>query len=218
MTNQNRKKGFLSFHKENFYSLCNEVGKRDASLQSVLDTHGYPPMWTRSNTFATLIHIILEQQVSLASAKAAFNKLKQKIGRITPEKLLQLSDEEMRACYFSRQKTIYARHLAETLLTGKIKLKDCINHHDDHIRSLLKQVKGVGDWTIDVYLLFALQRTDIFPIGDLAMVNALKEIKKLDRAIDKESLVEIADNWRPYRSVATMILWHHYLSVRNGKV
>ena len=218
MTNRNPQEAFLSFHKENFHRLCNEVAHRDTSLQSVLDTYGYPPMWTRSNTFATLIHIILEQQVSLASAKAAFNKLKQKIGRITPEKLLSLSDEEMRSCYFSRQKTIYARALAESLLSGKIRLKDCTNHHDDHVRLQLRQVKGVGDWTIDVYLLFALQRTDVFPIGDLAMIKALKEIKQLDKSVGKESLLKIADNWRPYRSVATMILWHHYLSIRNTKV
>ncbi len=217
MTNRHQKE-FLSFHKENFYTLCNEVAKRDTSLQLVLDRHGYPPMWTRSNTFATLIHIILEQQVSLASAKAAFNKLKQKIGRITPEKLRQLSDEEMRACYFSRQKTVYARHLAETMIAGKIKLKDCVNHHDDQIRLQLRQVKGVGDWTIDVYLLFALQRTDIFPVGDLAMINALKEIKQLNKDVSKQSILRIADNWRPYRSIATMILWHHYISIRKIKI
>lgn len=218
MTNQAHKKKFLSFHKENFYTLCDEVAKRDSSLQLVLNKHGYPPMWTRSNTFATLIHIILEQQVSLASAKAAFNKLKETIGRITPAKLLALSDEEMRGCYFSRQKTVYARHLAETMESGKIKLNRYANSHDDEIRVQLKQVKGIGDWTIDVYLLFALQRTDIFPVGDLALINALKEIKQLNKDVAKDNILQIAESWRPYWSIASMLLWHHYLSVRKINV
>jgi DNA-3-methyladenine glycosylase II len=218
LINQVNKEVFLSFHKENFYSLCDEVAQKDTSLKLILDTHGYPPMWTRSNTFATLILFILEQQVSLASAKAAFNKLKQKIGRITPGNLLQLSDEEMRACYFSRQKTVYARHLAETMVSGKIRLKDYIHHHNDDIRTQLKQVKGIGDWTTDVYLLFVLNRTDIFPVGDLAMVNALKEIKKLNKNVSKDHILRIADKWKPYRSIATMLLWHYYLAVRNVKV
>jgi len=174
-------------------------------------------MWTRSNTFATLIHIILEQQVSLASAKAALNKLKQKVGRITPERLLTLSDEELRACYFSRQKTVYARHLAEMILSGKINLKKYIRHSNDDIRLQLKQVKGIGDWTTDVYLLFVLQRTDIFPIGDLAMVNALKQVKRLNNPA-KENILEIAKDWQPYRSIATMLLWHYYICTRNIRV
>lgn len=175
-------------------------------------------MWTRSNSFATLIHIILEQQVSLASAKAAFNKLKEKSGKITPATLLALSDTEMRACYFSRQKMAYARHLAETIQSGKIKLKKHIYQPDDDIRLLLRQVKGVGDWTIDVYLLFALQRTDIFPTGDLAMINALKGVKKLPKEISKTEILQLAEMWKPYRSIATMILWHHYISSRKIKL
>jgi DNA-3-methyladenine glycosylase II len=209
---------FLSFHKNNFQTLCDEVAERDSTLQPILHTYGYPPMWTRSNSFATLIHIILEQQVSLASAKAAFNKLKEKSGKITPATLLRLSDTEMRACYFSRQKMAYARHLAETIQSGKIKLKKHIYHADDDIRLLLRQVKGVGDWTIDVYLLFALQRTDIFPVGDLAMINAMKEVKRLPKEISKTEILQMAEMWRPYRSIATMILWHHYISSRKIKI
>src|SRR5690349_5584545 len=101
-----------SFDKHSFYRICDHLGKNDSHLQSIIRQYGYPPMWRRTNSFASLIHIILEQQVSLASAKAAFIKLKERIGKITADKLLTLSDEEMKACYFSRQKTIYARHLA----------------------------------------------------------------------------------------------------------
>lgn len=218
MTKKYPAKDFSTFTRDNFYALCNEVSERDAGLKFIVHTHGYPPRWTRSNSFATLIHIILEQQVSLASAKAAFTKLKQKLGRITPRKLLALSDSEMKACYFSRQKTNYARHLAETILSGKINLRRLAGYADDEVRNTLKQVKGIGDWTTDIYLLFALQRTDIFPVGDLAMVNALKEVKKLKKDITKERIVQISGPWKPYRSIATMLLWHYYIQTRNIRI
>lgn len=175
-------------------------------------------MWTRPASFATLIHIILEQQVSLASALAAFNKLKEKIGVITPAKLLQLSDAEMKACYFSRQKMVYARHLAETVISKKIEFKKLSVLGDEEVRVALKQVKGIGDWTADVFLMFALQRADVFPVGDLAMVNALKEVKQLPKYTAKEELLQMAEPWRPYRSIAAMLLWHHYIKTRNIKL
>lgn len=207
-----------SFHKDNFQQLCKKLGKKDEHLLTILRTHGFPPMWTRSASFATLIHIILEQQVSLASAKAAFLKLKAKTGTITPQNVLKLSDEELRACYFSRQKTVYAKHLATAILSKTIDLKKLSSSDNDEVRTVLKQVKGIGDWTVDVYLLFALQRADVFPVGDLAMVNALKEVKQLPKHTSKEEIIEIAESWRPYRSIATMLLWHHYIETRNIKV
>lgn len=207
----------LQFTSDNFQQLCNELAEKDLIFKDILQQYSYPPMWTRPASFATLIHIVLEQQVSLASAKAAFNKLKEKVGTITPAGLLRLSDEELRACYFSRQKTVYARHLAEALISKKIQLNKLTAAHDDDVRGILKQVKGIGDWTADVYLLFALQRTDIFPIGDLAMVNALKEVKKLPAHTTRQDLLLLADAWRPYRSIAAMLLWHHYIKSRKIK-
>src|SRR5688572_3261069 len=129
----------MTFHELNFRQLCDALSQRDKVFTSIIEKHSYPPMWTRPASFATLIHIILEQQVSLASALAAFNKLKQKIGTITPEKLLKLSDEEMKACYFSRQKMVYARHLAEALISKKIQLKKLSACSDEEIRTTLKQ-------------------------------------------------------------------------------
>jgi len=206
------------FTEQNFQQLCNALAHKDAHLKKIIHEHSYPPMWRRPASFETLIHIILEQQVSLASAKAALEKLRGKIKKITPEKLLALTDEELRACYFSRQKTGYARHLAEALVSGKLNLKKLSVAPDDDIRKALKQIKGIGDWTVDVYLLFVLQRSDIFPLGDLAMVNALKEIKQLPKQAAKEELLALAEVWRPHRSIATMLLWHHYIKTRNIKV
>jgi DNA-3-methyladenine glycosylase II len=208
----------LQFTSDNFHGLCHDLAEKDFIFKDILQQHSYPPMWTRPANFATLIHIVLEQQVSLASAKAAFNKLKEKLGTITPAQVLKLSDEELRACYFSRQKTVYARHLAEAFISKKIQLNKLTASHDEEVRGVLKQVKGIGDWTADVYLLFALQRIDIFPIGDLAMVNALKEVKKLPAHTTRQDLLLLADSWRPYRSIAAMLLWHHYIKTRNIKL
>jgi len=200
------------FTKTNFYSICDQLAATDADLAAIINTYGYPPLWSRPNTFETLVHIILEQQVSLASALSALNKLKERVGELTPARLLLLTDEEMRACYCSRQKITYIKYLAEALLSGHIKLNELEHLPNDAIRAQLITLKGIGHWTIDVYLMFVLQRADIFPIGDLAAVNAMKKVKHLPASTPKEELVIIATNWQPYRTVATMLLWHFYLS------
>jgi DNA-3-methyladenine glycosylase II len=208
----------ITFDGQNYRSICNKLAKRDRHLNSIIKQFGYPPIWTRRPNFQTLIHIILEQQVSLASARAALNKLKERIGTITPEKLLVLSDEELRACYFSRQKTVYARALSNAIVSRQIVLKTFSDFDDAEIRRQLKTVKGIGDWTVDVYLLFALKRADVFPLGDLAMVNALKEVKQLPKETKQEELLKLAEKWRPYRSIATMLLWHYYIEKRGIKL
>jgi len=200
------------FTKTNFYSICDQLAATDADLAAIISSYGYPPLWSRPNTFETLVHIILEQQVSLASALSALNKLKERVGELTPARLLLLTDEEMRACYCSRQKATYIKYLAEALLSGHIKLNELEHLPNDAIRAQLITLKGIGHWTIDVYLMFVLQRADIFPIGDLAAVNAMKKVKHLIASTTKDELVAIAACWQPYRTVATMLLWHFYLS------
>ena len=114
---------FNTFSKDNFQSICDQLASEDEALQLIIKEHGYPPMWTRPNSFETLVHIILEQQVSLASALAALNKLKEKAGIISPATILSLSDEELKACYVSRQKTIYIRNLAKAIMDKEISLE-----------------------------------------------------------------------------------------------
>lgn len=209
---------YLVFNETSFASICRKLAKKDAELAVIIQQHGLPPMWTRPATFQTLILTILEQQVSLAAAYAAFKKLKEKIGYVTPAKILKMTDEEMRACYFTRQKIIYARELANAIQKRKINLKQLGLLPDEEVRHILIQLKGIGHWTIDVYLMHALQRTDLFPLGDIALVNSLKEIKKLPKDISKEAMLQIAEAWRPYRTVAAMILWHAYIKKRNIKI
>jgi DNA-3-methyladenine glycosylase II len=208
----------LKFHKDNFISLCNKLSSKDKDLKAIIKKHGYPPMWTRPATFQSLILFILEQQVSLASAYAAFKKLKEKIGFVTPSKILLLTDAELRSCYFSRQKIVYARELARAVQSKKIILKKLSLLPDEEVRAAMIQLKGIGHWTIDVYLMHSLQRTDLFPLGDIALVNSLKEVKKLPKDISKEKILEIAEPWRPHRTIAAMILWHAYIKKRNIKL
>jgi DNA-3-methyladenine glycosylase II len=201
-----------TFSPASFRSRCDELAASDTDLANIIRLHGYPPMWNRPNTFETLVHIILEQQVSLASALAALNKLREYIGEVTAPKILLLSDQELKACYFSRQKTGYVRFLAESVVTRHIDLKTLAGLTDDEVRASLTTLKGIGNWTVDVYLIFALQRADIFPLGDLAAVNALKRIKKLPSDTLRDSLLPFIDSWKPHRTIATMLLWHYYLS------
>lgn len=205
------------FNQSSYHSLCDVVAKRDGDLAAILNTYSYPPFWNRPNSFETLVHIILEQQVSLASALAALNKLKERLRELTPARLILLTDEEMRACYVSRQKTIYLRYLAEALLSGQLDLSALEDMPDDEVRARLTALKGVGNWTADIYLIFVLQHADVFPIGDLAAVNALKRVKDLPAETTREEILKIAAQWQPYRTIATMLLWHFYLSAPKGK-
>lgn len=206
-----------TFNPGNYYELCEHLASRDSHLKAILNAHGYPPMWTRENSFETLVHIILEQQVSLASALAALNKLKEKTQGITPDRVLDLNDEEMRACFVSRQKMSYIRGLAQAIKNGQINLEQLAAMSDDDVRCTLVGLKGIGDWTVDVYLMFVLQRADIFPMGDLAAVNALKRLKQLDASATRVDILEISKTWKPFRSVASMMLWHYYLSNQRKK-
>jgi len=201
-----------SFNSSNLHTICDQLALHDADLAAVIVKYGYPPVWSRPNTFESLVHIILEQQVSIASALAALNKLKAHVQEITPVRILLLTDEELRECYFSRQKTAYIKYLAEALVSGQINLPGFENKENDEIRKELTALKGIGNWTVDVYLMFVLQRADIFPVGDLAAVNALKDLKSLPLTTPREDLLILAEQWKPYRTVATIILWHHYLS------
>jgi DNA-3-methyladenine glycosylase II len=212
-----KKPAYPVFTAENFEKQCDTLAQTDEDLKRIIDTHGYPPMWSRPNSFETLVHIILEQQVSLASALATLNKLKEKITDISPKAVLLLTDEELRACYFSRQKTVYVRHLAEQLMSGNLQLDRLSQMSDDEIRVALSKLKGIGNWTVDIYLIFVLQRMDIFPAGDLAAVNALKQLKALPKETTREEVLSVAEQWAPRRTIATMLLWHYYLSLRIKK-
>lgn len=205
-----------TFTEENLQQYYELLAKKDRDLKAIISAYDYPPVWIRPNSFETLVLTILEQQVSLASAYSAYKKLKERI-TITPKNLLQLTDEELRSCYLSRQKIIYTKELAMALAGRKINLKKMEDLPDDDVRTQLKALKGIGDWTVDIYLLHALRRMDVFPLGDLALVNAIKMVKGIASAT-KEDLIQMSEPWRPYRSIATMLFWHYYIKKKNIKI
>lgn len=206
----------MVFTKENYHPLCDLLAAKDQDLRGILAQHGYPPFWTRPNTFETLVLTILEQQVSLASAYAAYKKLKERLPRITPTQFLLLTDEDLRACYFSRQKIVYTRGLAQAILSRQVSLKSFEAKSDDEVRRELVALKGIGNWTVDVYLLHTLQRADVFPIGDIALLNAIRMVKNMP--LTKEEILQLSTKWTPYRSIATMLFWHHYIKTKNIKL
>ena len=202
------------FTDKTFISLCDRVALNDPDLQLVIRQYGYPPLWTRAATFETLIHIILEQQVSLASALAALKKLKEKIIDITPQNLLTLTDEELKACYFSRQKISYTKHLAHEILNGHLNLEELNSLDSKSVKEKLIKLKGIGNWSADIYLMMVMHRCDVFPLGDIALLTSVKELKSLPKNISKETISMIVVEWKPYQTIAAYILWHSYLCKR----
>jgi DNA-3-methyladenine glycosylase II len=173
---------------------------------------GVPPMWARESGFSTLLHIILEQQVSLASARAAHNKLLELASPLTPQRFLKLDDATLKAVGFSRQKSVYGRELARAIFEGLLDLDALGSMDDAAVKSELVKIKGVGRWTADIYLLMVLRRPDIWPTGDLALAVAAQKVKRLPSRPTPDELDEISAPWKPWRAVAARILWHYYLS------
>lgn len=185
---------------------------RDEALASVVERYGTPPLWAREPGFPTLVHIILEQQVSLASAKTAFDRLCAAIGFPTPQAFLTLDDAQLKAIGFSRQKTRYGRELSRAIVEGRLDLEALASTNDDTIRSELIKLPGVGNWTIDVYLLLALRRPDAFASTDLALLISVQRLKNLKTRPTPVEFEAMAEKWRPYRAGAARLLWHAYLS------
>ncbi len=187
---------------------------RDRHLKLVVSKFGPPPLWEREEGFKTLIYIILEQQVSLASAKAAYDKLLKKIGSITSVNFLKLSDVELKLIGFSRQKTSYGRNLADAIITERLNLTELSDLDDAQAKEQLMNIKGIGPWTADIYLLMALGRPDIWPNGDIALASAVQKLKGIASRPSFEELNRMSLKWKPWRAVAARILWHYYLSER----
>lgn len=185
--------------------------KRDKLFAAIHKQYGPPPDWGRDPGFISLSKIILEQQVSLASANAHFQKLNTYVPEFSPAHILKLTDEEMRTCQISRQKAGYLRELSSAVSTGGLDLASLAALPEPEVRTILTAVKGIGHWTTDIYLMFCLQSKDIFPIGDIAVVNTVKE---LTAAQSQQAILELAENWRPLRSLATYFFWHYYLKKR----
>jgi DNA-3-methyladenine glycosylase II len=189
--------------------------KIDTVFKHIVEKYGMPIIPKRPQGFETLVLLILEQQVSIDSAKATFLKLKAKEINFQPEFLLHISDEEYRNIGVSRQKTSYIKALSHSIINNEIDIESLATKSSQQVREELIKIKGIGNWTIDVYLMFSLQAPDIIPLGDIAVVNTIKELFNIH---DKQEMENYAAKWSPYRSVATFLLWHYYLNKRNRTV
>ena len=187
----------------------------DSIFKNIIDKYGIPTIPTRPEGFQTLVLLILEQQVSVDSAKATFLKIQAAVKTIEPERLIDLSNEVFRSLGVSRQKTSYIKALSEAVLTKQIDLESLSTKSAEQIRTELIKIKGIGNWTIDVYLMFCLQLPDIIPLGDIAVVNTIKELLAIEDKVLMQSYVE---KWSPNKSMATFLLWHYYLQKRNRKI
>lgn len=188
------------------------LASRDKELAVILASHGDPPLWRRSTGFPTLVKIILEQQVSLRSAAAMFDRLTSSIKPFVPETFIQLGDPYLRKLGVTRQKASYLIHLSASVVDGNLKLSQLKGMSDAEAKLNLMRIKGIGSWSADIYLLMAMRRADIWPTGDLALAIAVKDLKELVRRPGPEELEEISQNWRPHRAVAARMLWQFYLA------
>jgi DNA-3-methyladenine glycosylase II len=205
---------------ESLAAAAEALAARDHHLASIYKIHGVPPMWARRPGFQTLLRIILEQQVSLVSARAMFERLKSNIEPFTAEGFIKAGEDGLRSLGVTRQKTHYCVQVAEAFTNGQLDQIGRMSDEDAH--ATLLSIKGVGPWTANIYLLMALKRPDIWPDGDVALATAVGKLRKLNMRPSFAELAKIAERWRPYRSVAARMLWQYYLAERivnrSGKV
>ena len=194
-----------------------ELTATDPRLADLVAAHGTPAHWLRPAGFASLVLFILEQQVSLASAAAAYRKVLDRLGTMTPTQLLASTPEQLRQDGVSRQKDRYLRALAAAVESGALELDHLAALPDEDVRAALTAVPGIGRWTADVYLLACLGRPDLWPVGDRALQVAAAETLGLDTVPDQVALEQLGQRWRPHRSTAARLLWHGYLA-RRGRL
>ncbi len=206
------------FTKDTYKADCDILADRNPKIKTIIQDIGYPPFWERSADFDGLVRIILEQQVSLASAYAVYKKLLNRIDPITPRGIIGLSEIDFKSCGFSRQKMRYVTTLAREVVDHGLALKQLKQKSNGEIRTRLKAVTGIGDWTADIYLLMGLNRIDIFPVGDLALRKSLISNGFARQTDSRATLIKKTDRFSPYRSILTMILWHAYIIFHNIKV
>lgn len=195
-----------------FAATATALCKADPALAAIVEAHGLPAFWAREPGLETLVLLILEQQVSLASARAAYTRLETRLGGLSTAGILRSSDEELRADGFSRQKARYVRALATAIEDGSLDLAAVATLDDDAVRRALVALPGIGPWTADVYLLSALRRPDVWPVGDIALQEAARRVRGLGTRPTPDELDVIGEAWRPHRASAARLLWHLYLS------
>ena len=194
-----------------------ELGRRDPAFATIVARFGPPPPWDREPGFTTLLQIVLEQQVSLASAQAAFDRLSAVVDPLTPGGFLRLDDAQLLSIGFSRQKARYVRALATAVLDGSLDLDALPGLDDEKVDAALRTIPGIGPWTATIYRLMALGRPDAWPVHDIALAQAIAELWHRPARPTAEEMLALAEGWRPWRAVAARLLWHYYLSTPRSR-
>jgi DNA-3-methyladenine glycosylase II len=202
-----------AFSTTNFHQLCNTIVQQQPLLQKVIDNYGYPPMWSRPANFESLVHIILEQQVSLESALAAYNKLKNFVGIVVPQNILPLTPTQMKACYITKQKASYLHALSTAVINQQLLIENLYCQTDEVVKQTLQQIKGIGEWTSTIFLMMCLHRSNCFPMGDVALITSYKEL--IHPAATKEQIAIATKQFEPNKTILAFILWWNYLKIRN---
>lgn len=207
----------LALNEKRLAEATNSVAMIDKDLARILADHGTPPLWAREPGFITLLRIILEQQVSLVSADAMYRRLVTKISPLTPPAVLAAGAPFLCSFGITRQKATYFINVAESIHSGGLDLEELGKLSDESAIAKLTSVKGIGPWTARIYLLMALCRPDVWPVGDIALATAFKNLKGLRERPTQPELSEIARVWSPYRATAARMLWHYYLSEKSNR-
>lgn len=191
-----------------------QLFKKEIVFQNIVEKYGFPTIVSRPQGFESLCKLIIEQQVSLASAKACYLKMEQFLGKVTPQNIIQAKEEDLRSNSVSRQKAVYLKALSEAIESKSLPLEFMSSKTEAEISKELTKIKGIGNWTAEVYMMFCLEKKDVFPLGDIALQNTMKE---LFLVTTNEEMLLLAENWRPHRTLVTHLLWHYYLCKRNRK-
>ncbi len=207
----------IALNEKRLVEAANSIALIDKDLARILVNHGVPPLWARKPGFITLLRIILEQQVSLASADAMYRRLATNIKPLTPPAVLAAGAPFLRSFGITRQKATYFINVAEAIQNDALKLGELGELSDESAIAKLTSVKGIGPWTAKIYLLMALRRPDVWPVGDVALATAVKNLKGWQERPTQPVLTEIANAWRPHRATAARMLWHFYLSQKPNK-
>ncbi|TAE15563.1 MAG: DNA-3-methyladenine glycosylase 2 family protein [Bacteroidetes bacterium] len=199
------------FTAQNFEQYCQLLAGQFPVFEAVRQQYGYPPMWQRPNSFESILRIILEQQVSLASARTAYEKLKAILPEVTATAFLELNDDELRQSYFSKQKIRYSRLLAQEIVDGQLILENLPLLHTEEIMGRLTQIVGIGEWTASIYCIICCQKINLLPLGDVALVNSMKNLFQLPASSDKADLLNQVQQFTQYKTIAAYWLWWHYI-------
>jgi len=196
------------------HEACQSLAGAEPVFKLLLDEFGFPPLWAREEGFRSLVHIVLEQKISLASALVVFERVDNLCPDFNAEAFLRVPEQKLRDAGVSGSKIKYCRDIALAVVSGELALQEFSGYTDDAVRQALTSVRGIGPWTAGVYLMMALRRPDVWPSGDRALAVGVQEAFDHSELPGYSQLDAMAEAWAPYRASAARMIWHAYLKKR----